>query len=277
MRRERVAESIYVFTSSRYIEVTAGVIVTPAGCVVIDTLPFPSESRQIKAFAQKACRKGIRYVVNTHYHADHTYGNCFFAGIPLLAHRDTRRLLQKIGDTSLREAQDDTPELSEVTIRLPDITYRGRADIRLADLTIEIYHAPGNSPDGSMVYIVEEKVLFAGDAMMPVPYIVSGDASALLSTLAQMRALSIETLVQGHGSVLLRGEISEAIDEADRYLRRLRDFVEKAIRTRMPEERLLAWDIEKAGISRIPLGGIVQDLHRANVISLYKRMLQSAG
>ena len=273
MRRERVAESIYVFTSSRYIEVTAGVIVTPEGCVVVDTMPFPSESRQVKAFGQKASRAGIKYVVNTHYHADHTYGNCFFDDVPLIAHKETRRLLQKVGDTALKQAREETPELEEVEIRVPTITYRTRADIRIGGLTVAMYHAPGNSPDGSMIYIAEEKVLFAGDAMMPVPYVVSGDIDSLLETLDQMRELSVETLIQGHGNVLLRGEIAEAIDNADTYLRTLRQFVENAIATGMPPKELVAWDIEQAGVSRIPLGGMVQNLHRANVVSLYKSLI----
>lgn len=273
MRRERVAESIYIFTSDRYIEVTAGVIVTPEGCVIVDTLPFPEESRQLLAFAQKASRPGVRYVVNTHYHADHTYGNCFFNGTPLLAHEETRRLLLKIGDGALREAQEETPELTQVSIRVPGIIYRGRLDIRIGNLTIELHHAPGNSPDGTMVYITEEKVLFAGDAMMPVPYVLSGDIDALLETLDQMRELSVETLVQGHGDVLLRGEVAESIDAADEYLRRLRRFVENAIDSKASREEILGWDIEQAGLSRIPLSGMVQSLHKANVVSLYKMMM----
>jgi cyclase len=270
MQRERVAESIYVFTSDRYLQVTAGVIVTPQGCVVIDTLPFPSESRELLAFARRVCKRGIRYVVNTHYHADHTFGNCFFKGIPLIGHELTRRTLEKIGDSALKEAQAEDAELAEVSVCVPDITYKGKATIRLGNFTIELIEAPGNSADGTMVYINEEKVLFAGDAMLPVPYIVSGDVDALLDTLAKMRGMSIESLVQGHGDVLLRGEIPESIDAAVAYLKRLRQYVQKAKEQGLSERDLLRWDIESAGLSRIPLGGLVQDLHRANLLALFR-------
>jgi cyclase len=158
-----------------------------------------------------------------------------------------------------------------VTIRVPDITYRGKATLRLPNFTVELIEAPGNSADGTMVYITEEKVLFAGDAMLPVPYVVSGDIAALLDTLTRMRELSIESLVQGHGEVLLRGEVPESIDAAMAYLKKLRDHVRWAKDKGLPEQELLTWDIERAGLSRIPLGGMVQELHRANLLALYRR------
>ena len=52
MQRERVADDIYVFTSERYAQVTASVLLTSDGAVLIDTLAFPDESRAIKAFVE---------------------------------------------------------------------------------------------------------------------------------------------------------------------------------------------------------------------------------
>jgi len=53
MRRERVSEDIYVFTSETYAQVTAGVIVTDEGAIVIDTLPFPFEGQEMKEFIER--------------------------------------------------------------------------------------------------------------------------------------------------------------------------------------------------------------------------------
>lgn len=281
MPRERVAETIYVFTSSRYLEVAAGLIITPQGCVVIDTLPFPSESRQMYEFARRNCTAGIRWVINTHFHADHIYGNYLFEGIPIIAHEETRVMLERIGEQALQEAQQETPELQEVRLRLPDITYRGRAAIRLANYNIELIHAPGHSSDCTMVYIEEEKILFAGDAVLPVPYIVGGDLNQMLATLQKVQSLTLESVVQGHGGVLLRGEITETLEAAVNYLKRVRSFVHNAVAKGASERELLAWDVEKAGLSRVPLGGMAQELHRANLLYLYrsfqKEKLRRAG
>ena len=53
MIRERVTEDVFVFISSLYAEVGATVIVSPEGAVVIDTLPFPEETQQIREFARR--------------------------------------------------------------------------------------------------------------------------------------------------------------------------------------------------------------------------------
>lgn len=272
MLRERVAETIYVFTSELYLEVTAGLIITPAGCVVVDTLPFPSETRGLLAFARRNCPYGIRWVLNTHFHADHVYGNFLFDGVPILAHDETRRILERAGEQALREAKRENPELAEVSLHLPDITYRGRAAIRLPNFTIEMIHAPGHSSDGSMVYIEEEKVLFAGDALLPVPYFVGGDIHQLKESIRLMQELDVENIVQGHGGVLLRGEIPETLDAAIAYLERVEKYVQEAVEKGMSPRELLMWDVEDAGLSRVPLGGLSQELHKGNLIELYNQL-----
>ena len=92
MLRERIADGVYVFTSDLYAQVTTGVIITSEGAIVIDTLPFPQETREILAFVKGNCRRGVRYVVNTHFHADHTYGTCFFEDADVIAHQRCHRL-----------------------------------------------------------------------------------------------------------------------------------------------------------------------------------------
>ena len=66
-----MADATWVFTSSMYVEVNAGLIVTADGGILIDTLPCPSETKEIIDFARRVCPQGIKYVVNTISHADH--------------------------------------------------------------------------------------------------------------------------------------------------------------------------------------------------------------
>ena len=272
MLRERVTEDVYVFISSLYAEVSATDIVTPEGAIVIDTLPFPQESKQVREFALRRCPAGIRYVINTHHHADHVYGSYLFPEAELVAHRLCREILLKAGQESLIQAQAQTPALASVELRIPQLVFEVDLLLRLGEKTIHLIHAPGHSPDGIMVHLREDKVLVASDILTPVPLIVRGDVEELAGSLRQIRALNLENVIQGHGGVLLRGEIEETVDASIDYLRCINKMVRAIVDKGLPRSDLAQIDIEDCGRSRIPLGGLVQRLHLANLEYLYAQM-----
>ena len=272
MLRERVTEDVYVFISSLYAEVSATVIITPEGAIVIDTLPFPQESEQVREFALRRCPAGIRYIINTHHHADHVYGSYLFPEAELIAHRQCREILLKAGQESLAQAQAQTPALAPVKLRIPQLVFEVDLLLRLGEKTIHLIHAPGHSPDGIMVHLREDKVLVASDVITPVPLIVRGDADELIASLKEIRSLNLENVIQGHGGVLLRGEIEETVDASIAYLRCIDKKVRAIVDKGLPRSELASIDIEDCGRSRIPLGGLVQRLHLANLEFLYTQM-----
>ena len=271
MLRERISEEIYVFTSDLYAQVTAGVIVTPEGTVVVDTLPFPQETRELLAFVQERDLR-IPYVINTHSHADHANGSYLFEGADLVAHRRCREILGRHGERVLEEAKAETPEVAEVQLRLPSITFDQELTLRLGDRTMQLIHLPGHASDSIGVYVQEDKILFAGDAVMPVPYIVGGDQAAMIDSLRVIGQLSLENIVQGHGKIILRGEVEEVLKTGIFYLETIYQKVKEAVEAGAPPESLAEIDIEQCGKSRIPLNGLVQQLHEANLLYLYDLM-----
>ncbi|MBN1812475.1 MAG: MBL fold metallo-hydrolase [Anaerolineae bacterium] len=273
MFRERVSNNIYVFTSEVYAQVTAGAVVTQEGVILIDTLPFPTESREMATFLERASRPGVRYVILTHYHADHTYGSYLFPQADIVAHADCLKLLAKHGEPELKAAQAEEPELEEVTIRLPNITFdEGAISLQLGGRVMRLIHTPGHTPGSIMVYIEDDRVLFASDTVMPVPAIVDGDTDALRASLKKVVELPIENLVQGHGEIILRGEVEVVVNASLKYLDTIEKRVAKAIKNKKGKESLQRIDIESCGLSRIPLNGLVQQIHVANMMTLYDRM-----
>ena len=83
--------------------------------------------------------------------------------------------------------------------------------------------------------------------------------------------------MQGHGEVVLRGEVESKVQSDLDYLFLLRKQVEKALKRKNPERALEKITIESCGKSRIPLNGAVQDLHRANLRALYKQLKATQG
>lgn len=274
MQEERVASDIHVFTSDRYAQVKAGLIVTNEGCILIDTLPFPEEASQIVDFVDNRYPGGVQQLVITHYHSDHIYGAYQFPQATVVAHALTRSILAEKGFDALAEAKSQAPELADVELVLPDVVFdSGELILHLGQKTVRLFHSPGHTPDSSAAYVVEDKVLFAADTLLPVPTIFDGDLETLIQSLERLKELPIESIVQGHGEVILRGEVIGRIDQSVTYLKKIRGLVSQAIAAGKARDSLLEIDIESCGLSRIPLNGLVQQLHTANLLALYDRMV----
>ena len=273
LRPERVTEDVYVFVSELYVEVAAAVVITTDGAVIIDTLPFPQETALIRDFAWRYCPEGVRYVINTHHHADHVYGSYLFPEAELVSHRLCRQFLLKVGPESLAQAKTQTPALAPVKLRIPHLVFETDLLLRLGDKTIHLMHAPGHTADGVIVHMREDKVLVASDILTPVPFISEGDPAALMQSLKLVKELGAENVIQGHGGVLLRGEIDETVDGSISYLKLAEKKVRALVDRGAPPSELRRITIESCGKSRIPLGGLVQRLHQSNLQFLYRQMV----
>jgi cyclase len=277
MRKERVTENVYVFTSEAYAQVTAGAIVTNEGTVVIDTLPFPRETREMIDFLRAESRRGIRYVINTHHHADHVYGNYLFEEADIIASEKCREMMRKTGEKNLAETKQQIPELAEVVLRLPNLTFPDKITIHLGDRVMRLLPLPGHTLDDIGVYIEGEKILFAGDAVMPLPYIFWGERVQLQETLKMIKGMNLENIVQGHGEVLLKGEIDDVLDQGIAYLDTIYERVKSKLSSRMSKERLVnEISLESCGYSPIALDGLVKQLHRSNLLRVYQTLTAKA-
>ncbi len=270
MHKERVTDDIFVFTCERYIDVNAGVIFTGGGAIVVDTLPFPNETQQMRRFAQQS-PAGVKYVIDTNYHGDHTYGAYLFPEAALVSHRLTHAYLAEVGEQNLARAKQQSAELLDVKVRLPSILAEGQLSLRIGERTVTLYHLPSSSPDTTIVYVEEEQIVFSSDLLMPVPYIVESNLDAYHKSLHALREMPIETVIQGHGPVLLRGEIEDAIDHVGRYIDCVTEQVREKIALGWDDNAVLGLPIEKCGISRIELDGRASSLHQANVYALLRR------
>jgi cyclase len=108
---------------------------------------------------------------------------------------------------------------------------------------------------------------------MPLPYIVDGDIEAIAASIRRIGRMELENIVQGHGEIILRGEIADAVKENLTYLSNIKKVVKAARRKRSPLEYLDSVGIEECGKSRVYLGGLVEALHKRNLRALYQRMM----
>lgn len=269
MQRERVADDVYVFTSDLYAQVTAGIVLTSEGAVVIDTLAYPEETLMMKRFIETRLGAQVRYVVNSHFHADHTIGTSLFQGARVIAHARCRELLNTRGRESLEKMKASSSEMRGIELVLPDVTFDGGPmSLHIGGKTFQFWLTPGHSADSMVCLVKEDRILFAADTLMPLPYFVDGSYDDFVTSLEGLRSGNFENVIQGHGEIILRGEIEEKIQGDLDYLSTLRSAVDQALTLPAPEQALAAITLESCGKSRILLNGEVTALHRQNVTAL---------
>ncbi|MEX2144473.1 MAG: MBL fold metallo-hydrolase [Anaerolineales bacterium] len=271
MHHERIAENVYFFQSSLYAQVTAGVVSGPDMAVLIDTLALPEETLQLRTFIERELRVPVRYIINTHYHADHSWGSCFFPEAQVVSHRGCYEMLRTRGAAALQSEKAENPQLRDVDLVLPNFTFdQGELTMFVGKKTLTLFPLPGHSADSIAVLVDEDRILFCGDTFMALPTLVDGDIDDTLTSLKRIPKMSLENLVPGHGEIVLRGEIDSAVRSNLHYLSELRKAVRLASRRRYPLDLLETVHVEDCGKSRVLIAGLAEQLHHRNLIALYR-------
>ncbi len=273
MLRERLSDAVYLFQSETYAQVNAGIVVGQTGVLVIDTLALPEETLAIRRFVREMFPQlPVRYVVNTHYHADHAWGNAVFPDAFVVAHRQTRERLRTHGQALFAQAQQRYPEWRRWRLVFPHITLdSGMLRLKLGPrLHVRLFPLPGHTPDGIGVYVEEERILFTGDAFTTIPALMAdeSDFDALVHSLQHIATIPIEVLIPGHGDIIFRGEVKDVIQANVDYLQCLRKTVRRAARRKYPGDVFATSSVEDCGLDRVLLGGLAESLHQRNLEAL---------
>jgi cyclase len=272
LQHERVSDNVYSFQSEIYAQVTAGAVIGPNWAVLIDTLSTPEEALSIRDFIEQELEVPVRYIINTHYHADHSWGNCFFPGTTVISHSLCRQWLIERGMPSLEEVKKQNTAFRQVKIILPHITFNDdNLNLKVGKKNLILIPLPGHSADNLGVLVEEDRVLFAGDSFMPMPYVVDGDIDDMIASYKKIGKMGLENVIQGHGDIVLRGEIEGSIKENLAYLSTIRKAVRKASRRKYPFDMLDEIEVDECGKSRVLIGGLAQELHRRNLRALYRQ------
>jgi len=269
MQRERITDHIFVFRSDQYAQVTAGVVLTGEGAVLIDTLLYPEETMLIRRYVEEGLGSRVNYVINTHFHADHSTGTCFFPGARVISHKLCRDMLDVRGRESLRQMKDNAVEFASVELVLPDITFDEEMSLDIGGTNFKLWTSPGHSPDSIVCLLEKEEVLFAADTVMPIPYFVDGSFADFIGSLTRLLERDYENIVQGHGDIILRGEVPEKIRSDLEYLRTLDEAVKIAL-DKGQEDLENQVSLRNCGKSHVLLNGLVQQLHQHNIRALVK-------
>ena len=172
-----------------------GVLATETGLLLVDD-QFAPLAERIESAMKSIVNKELKYIVNTHFHGDHTGSNSHFSDkAPIFAHKNVRERLSN---------QEEKKQVA-----LPVVTYEQGINIYLADEQISLSHFPSAHTDGdTIVYFNKANVLHTGDLFFEVgfPYIdlnhggsVKGYLAAVEKIIAQMPDDVV--IIPGHGEM----------------------------------------------------------------------------
>jgi cyclase len=178
-----------------------GVSVGDDGIVIVDD-EFAPLVPKIRAALAAITNKPIKFILNTHYHGDHTGGNSEFSKDgTIIAHDNVRKRLQT-GTTTLGRQNPPAPKEA-----LPVITFNDRATVHVNGEDIRAIHMPHGHTDGdSVVWFTQSNVVHMGDDFFNgiFPFVdlenggtVRGMAASVEAVVAQIR--DDTKVIPGHG------------------------------------------------------------------------------
>jgi len=256
-RFQKVTDSIYYATASGTMTTGANspILVNDDEVLIVDSSITPASARALVEDLKAITSKPVRYVVDSHYHYDHAFGNQIFGpDVQVIGHDHTRtRMLTNVMEqytflTSVepvparvaalrqriaeeKDAQQKATlerlvanslayleQVKEIRVTPPTVTFNDTMTLVRGGREIRLlYLGRGHTDTDVVVYLPKERIVCTGDLMESV-ISYAGDAYAeeWIATLDKLRALDFDTVLPGHGVVFTgKGKI----EAFQRYLR----------------------------------------------------------
>jgi len=277
---KEIADGVFTFQGVVDLETPANegaianlaVIVGSDALAIIDSGGSLVEAKAFIEAVRKVTAKPVRYLINTHMHPDHIFGNAAFRdlGATIVGHRNLPRALEARGAFYLKSYREQIGEtlMQGIEIVPPTMLVKDRLKLDLGGRVIELKAWEAAHTDNDLTaYDGATRTLFAGDLVF-VKHLPTLDGS-LLGWMRQMDALAAikaERVVPGHGPI--PSAWPEALEAERRYFEVLASDLRKAIAAGIP----LAEAVKTAGRSEAGNWALFEEYNGRNATAAYAEL-----
>ena len=198
----------------------SGLIAGQGEAVLVDTFFDLANTRELLSEFASASGVPVRTLVNTHHNGDHCWGNQLVQDATIVGHAYCRSEL--VGGASpdflagvVNAPDDDGPvgyikrafapfDFGGISVTPPTVTFEDRLTVHLGDRDVHLLHfGPGHTLGDIVVWVPDERVLFAGDLLFleSTPLVWEGSLLNWIDAVDGMIALDPAVVVPGHGPV----------------------------------------------------------------------------
>lgn len=242
--------------------------------IIIDTTANIDAAKDLKKAAIQYAQKDPNFIIITHYHLDHLIGTSLFDKSTQIITSDRtlkniqiegRKRIKEIKDMDLTEIEESFKnEIDEIkkkdiendlkflktirsdkfSLREPKLTFKEGSVIYGKGESVQLRTFKKAHTDGDVIiYIPEEKVLFAGDLLFvgEDPWIGSGDPKGWISVNEELMKLDFKIAVPGHGQLASK----ELFSLENKYIKEILDLVKKCLDTGEDPSQIKREDFSK--------------------------------
>ncbi|HKN68489.1 MAG TPA: MBL fold metallo-hydrolase [Gemmatimonadaceae bacterium] len=281
---KQFGNGVYALLASEIPKDNGGVVIGARAALVVDAGMNIEMGRQIQAVIRQLTAAPLRYVVNTTYHGDHTFGNASFpADVSIVSSRLNRasmRDLEREKRIRSRNLRGNLAAIEQVVDwRKPDITFEHFMELDLGGRVVQLWaFGQGNGPGDVVVYEPLTRTAWTGNFLGHAgvaPMLLEGGPRQYIESLERMRAsLDVRTIVPGHGPM---AQGAETIDWMIEYLQALDREVRAGMSRRLTLEQILARRQAPTAEQLPPqarqhLGDLNRNMDRLNVLATYREI-----
>ena len=217
----------------------SGLIIGERAAMVVDAQATPRLAAEVIRRARQLTDKPIKYLVLSHYHAVRVMGASAYADAEIIASKGTRFLIDERGQADFDSEVERFPRLFEGVEEVPGLThptmvFDGDLTIDLGGCEVRIFHpGAGHTSGDTVVWLAEDKVLFAGDLVEhgATPYCGDAHFAAWPATIAKLRALNPVAATPGRGAALMgAAAVADGFAQTERFVSQLFNLVADRVR-----------------------------------------------